>query len=136
VKREAYGKPVLVLASSLWASSPLINYAGASSAWRFRSLWTLGGLYAEKPAPDNPHPFRSRQEMNEYERFLIDSLNDDMDRHPPQLIVVETGGQKEGFRGGDFDYLDYFLRDDRFARFFSNYEEIGIITRYTLYRRR
>ena len=136
VKREAYGKPVLVLSTSLWASSPLINYAGASSAWRFRSLWTLGGLYSEKPAADNPHPFRSRQEMNEYERFLLDSLNDDMDRHPPQLIIVETGDQKEGFRGGEFDYLDYFLRDDRFAQFFSRYQEIGIVTRYKLYRRR
>jgi hypothetical protein len=125
-----------VLSTSLWSSSPLINYAGASSAWRFRSLWTLGGLYSEKPAVDNPHPFRSRDERNEYERFLIDSLNDDMDRHPPQLIVVETGDQEEGFRGGEFDYLDYFLRDKRFARFFSQYEEMGTITRYKLYRRR
>jgi len=135
VKREAYGKPVLVLATSLWVSSPLINYAGASSTWRFRSMWTLGGLYSEKPAADDSHPYRFRQEMSEYERFLIDSLNDDVDRHPPQLIIVEVGDQKEGFRGGEFDYLDYFLRDDRFARFFSKYEEIGAITRYKLYRR-
>ncbi len=136
VKREAHGKPILVLATSLWVSSPLINYSGASLAWRFPNMWTLGGFYPEKPAADNPHPYRSRQEMNVYERYLIDSLNQDVDLHPPQLIVVETGDQKEGFRNGDFDYLDYFLRDPRFAGFFSKYEKLAVITRYTVYRRR
>jgi hypothetical protein len=136
VKREARGKPVLVLATSLWVSSPLINYSGASLAWRFPNMWTLGGFYPEKPAADNPHPYRSRQEMDVYERYLIDSLNQDVALHPPQLIVVETGDQKEGFPNGDFDYLDYFLRDPRFAEFFSKYEKLAVITRYTLYRRR
>ncbi len=136
VKREADRKPILVLATSLWVSSPLINYSGASLAWRFPNMWTLGGFYPEKPAADNPHPYRSRQEMDVYERYLIDSLNQDVDLHPPQLIVVETGDQKEGFRNGDFDYLDYFLRDPRFAQFFSKYEKMAEITRYTLYRRR
>jgi len=136
VKREAGGKPVLVLSTSLWVSSPLINYSGASLAWRFPNMWTLGGLYPEKPAADNPHPYRSREEMDVYERYLVDSLNQDVSLHPPQLIIVETGDQKEGFRNGDFDYLDYLLRDPRFAQFFSQYEKFAVITRYTLYRRR
>jgi hypothetical protein len=136
VKREAGGKPVLVLSTSLWVSSPLINYSGASLAWRFPNMWTLGGFYAQKPAADDPHPYHLRQEMNVYERYLVDSLSQDMDLHPPQLIIVETGDRKEGFRNGEFDYLDYFLRDPRFAQFFSQYEKFAVITRYTLYRRR
>jgi len=136
VKREARGMPILVLSTSLWVSSPLINYSGASLAWRFPNMWTLGGLYPEKPAADNPHPYRSRQEMDVYERYLVDSLNQDVDLHPPQLIIVETGGQKEGFRNGDFDYLDYFLHDPHFAQFFSHYEKLAVVTHYTLYRRR
>ena len=55
--------------------------------------------------------------------------------HPPGSIV-ETGDQKGGFRNGDFDYLHYFLRHPRFAQFFSKYEKLAVITRYTLYRRR
>jgi hypothetical protein len=136
VTREARGKPILVLSTSLWVSSPLVNYTGASLAWRFPNMWTLGGLYPVKPAADNPHPYRSRQEMDVYERYLIDSLNQDVNLHPPQLIILEIGNQKEGFRNGDFDYLDYFLRDPRFAQFFSKYEKLAVITRYTLYRRR
>ena len=136
VKREARGKPVLVLSTSLWVSSPLISYSGASLAWRFPNMWTLGGLYPEKPAADNPHPYRSRQEMDVYERYLVDSLNQDVTLHPPQLIIIETGDQKEEFRNGDFDYLDYFLRDPRFAQFFSKYKKLAVITRYTLYRPR
>jgi len=136
VQREAKGKPVLVLATTLWAGSPLINYSGATFAWRFRSLWTLGGLYPKKPAANNPHPFRSREEMDVFEQYLLDSLNEDVIRHRPQLIIIETGDQIQGFRGGKFDYLDYFLRDDRFARFFSQYEELPQITRYKLYRPR
>jgi hypothetical protein len=136
VKREARGKPVLVLSTSLWASSPLIQYSGASLAWRFPILWTLAGLYPQKPAPGNPHPYRSRQEMDVYERYLLDSLIQDVAIHPPQLIIVETGGQKEGFLNGDFDYLDYFLREPRFAQFFAKYEKVAVITQYTLYRRR
>ena len=136
ITREARGKPILVLSTSLWVSSPLVNYTGASLTWRFPNMWTLGGLYPGKPAADNPHPYRSRQEMDVYERYLIDSLIQDVDLHPPQLIILETGNQKEGFRNGDFDYLDYFLRDPRFAQFFSQYEKLAVITRYTLYRRR
>jgi hypothetical protein len=74
--------------------------------------------------------------LDVYERYLVDSLNQDVDVHPPQLIIVETGDQKEGFRNGYFDYLDYFLRDARFAQFFSQSEKLAVITRYTLYRRR
>jgi hypothetical protein len=99
-------------------------------------MWTLGGFYPGKPVADNPHPYHSRQEMGVYERYLIDSLNQDVALHPPQLIILETGDQKEGFRNGDFDYLEYFLRDASFAQFFSKYEKVGVITRYTLYRRR
>ena len=136
VRHEARGKPVLVLSTSLWLTSPLIDYSGANLAWRFPLLWTLGGLYPQKPAADKPHPYRSRQEMDMYERYLIDSLNQDVVLHPPQLIIVETGDQKAGFRHGDFDYLDYFLHDPRFAQFFAKYEKAAVITRYTLYRRR
>ncbi len=136
VKREARGKPVLVFSTSLWVSSPLIDYAGASLAWRFPLLWTLAGLYPQKPAADNPHPYRSRQEMDVYERYLVDSLNQDVDLHPPQLIIVETGDSKDAFGEIDYDYLDYFLHDPRFAQFFSKYEKLAVITRYTLYRRR
>lgn len=136
VKREASGKPILVLSTSLWVSSPLVNYSGTSLAWRFPNMWTLGGFYPGKPVADNPHPYHSRQEMGVYERYLIDSLNQDVALHPPQLIILETGDQKEGFRNGDFDYLEYFLRDASFAQFFSKYEKVGVITRYTLYRRR
>ena len=136
VRREARGKPVLVLSTSLWVSSPLMTYSGVSLAWRFPLLWTLGGLYPDKPAADNPHPYRSREEMDVYERYLVDSLNQDVGLHPPQLIIVETGDNKEGFHHGDFDYLDYFMHDPRFAQFFSKYEQLAVITRYTLYRRR
>lgn len=74
--------------------------------------------------------------MDVYERYLVDSLNQDVGLHPPQLIIVETGDNKEGFHHGDFDYLDYFMHDPRFAQFFSKYEQLAVITRYTLYRRR
>ena len=74
--------------------------------------------------------------MDVYERYLVDSLNQDVGLHPPQLIIVETGDQKEEFRNGDFDNLDYFLRDPRFTRFFAKYEKLAVITQYTLYRRR
>ena len=136
VTREARGKPVLVLSTSLWAGSPLLAYAGANLAWRFPLLWTLRGFYPEKPAADNPHPYRSREEMDVYERYLLDSLNEDVHLHPPQLIIVETGDPHDQFGEIDLDYLDYFLRDPRFAQFFSKYEKLAVITRYTLYRLR
>lgn len=135
VKREARGKPVLVFSTSLWVSSPLMSYSGVSMAWRFPLLWTMRGLYPQKPAADDPHRYRSRQEMDVYERYLLDSLNQDVDLHPPQLIVVETGDPND-FGEIDYNYLDYFLRDPRFAQFFSKYEKLAVITRYTLYRRR
>ncbi|MEP7355380.1 MAG: hypothetical protein ABI824_19285, partial [Acidobacteriota bacterium] len=131
VEREAKGKPVLVLSTSLWASSPLLSYAGATSAWRYRSLWNLGAFYPEQPAA-----YRTNAEMSEYERYLLDSLDEDMRRHPPQLIIVETGDDKEGFRGGRFDYLDYLRHDQRFARHMADYTELVDVTRYKVFRRR
>ena len=44
--------------------------------------------------------------------------------------------QPHRFRNSRFDYLGYFLHDPRFAQFFSQYEKLAVITRYTLYRRR
>ncbi|MEO5951355.1 MAG: hypothetical protein ABIQ44_02705 [Chloroflexia bacterium] len=136
VRQEAEGKPILVLSTSLWASSPLINYTHTSSSWRFRSLWTLGGFYSGKPLPGAPRPYRSRADMDEYERYLLESLIEDTRLHPPQLIIVEVAAEKQGFRSGDFDYLDYFLHDDQFAQFFSGYEAFAEVPNYRVYRRR
>ena len=47
VGRDARGKPVLVFSTTLWVSSVVVDYAGASLTWRFPVLWTLGGLYPQ-----------------------------------------------------------------------------------------
>ena len=69
--------------------------------------------------------------MTQFERYLVDSVIDDMARNSPALVIVDMSPCKYMFRKayptpcpeqfGHFDYLSYFSQDSRFAELWSNY---------------
>ena len=134
IHENASGKPVLAFSTSLWAAFPVVPMSGATYSWRFYSLWILPGLYPGAWNPGEKPRYRTARQRGEFERFLFDSLMEDTSRRPPELVIVETTSMKEGLR--EFDYLEYFLRDDRFALFWRNYELLRDVTNYRVFRRR
>lgn len=64
---------------------------------------------------------------------MLDSLIVDMEVRPPKLVIVETAPDKLGFSKGDFDFLDYFLRDGRFRRFWENYAFLADVARFRIF---
>jgi hypothetical protein len=123
------GTPVLVLSTSLWPGWPLINYTGTRYMWRMAPIWTLPGLY-----PERPIRYHRPSAMVPTEKFVVDSLVEDMEKTPPRLVIEERGPNKEGFRGGDFDYVEYFLRDPRFRTLWQHYELLTEVPGYRVYR--
>ena len=129
VQEKAPGQPILVLSTSAWSAFPLINYSGGTHTLRFSSLWILPGVYRDSSRP------RPREAMDTTEKYLVDSLVADTEHSPPALVIVETGNTKPGFEGRDFDFLDYFLHDARFARIWEQYRFLEEVGNYRIFQR-
>jgi len=74
--------------------------------------------------------------MSDTEKFLVDSLVEDVQKLPPKLVIIETGKYKQGFGGRDFDFLAYLSRDSRFAHFWERYAFLMEVPNYQVYVRR
>jgi hypothetical protein len=74
--------------------------------------------------------------MSDAERFVFDSVSDDFDREQPDLLIVDRVAGMPRCQGRVFDYLEYFMRNPKFAHAFENYSHLMDVDRYVLYRRR
>ncbi|MCG8358505.1 MAG: hypothetical protein MI920_23305 [Kiloniellales bacterium] len=129
LRDEAAGEAIYVFASNVSASYPMVTYSGVRSASRYPAHWLLPGLLRARAASgDSPR-------LRDVERFLRDSVVEDLMRDPPALVLVDDRPQKSYFGGIDFDYLDYFLADPRFAEIWSGYEKLTRIGGIDVFRR-
>jgi hypothetical protein len=69
------------------------------------------------------------------ERSVIDTVVSDLEQSEPALVIVDVGRRKLGFRGLEFDLLEYFGREARFREAFARYELAGKIGDLEVYRR-
>ena len=74
--------------------------------------------------------------LDQIEKVQVETVIEDLERHRPNLIFVEEGEWRLGFKDMDFDYLEYFGRDPRFAMLWSEYEELTRIAQFRVFRRR
>ena len=109
-----------------------MNYSGVGWSSRFPTFWLLPGAQRRRHAPGG----KDNALLDEIERFTRDAVAADLTRQPPDLVIVDNRASKSYFGDLDFDYLDYFLEDPRFARIWDDFEWIGDEGDYRLYRRR
>lgn len=132
VERHAAGGSIAILTSNVWPGFPMVNYAGVGWSSRFPTLWLLPGALRRRQGAEG----RANPLLDEIERYTRDAVVEDFTRRPPALVIVDNREQKSYFGGLEFDYVEYFLQDPRFASLWAEYEWIGDEGDYRLYRRR
>jgi hypothetical protein len=130
--RSAPGARVLVLSPGIWPIYPAMNYARSRQTLRAMSLWVLQGLYKEC-LPDGRR-YRDVGDMDWAERLVFQTVAEDFAADPPKAVVID---RVPGIIlcGKEFDFLEYFKRDPRFASTWSRYAFFAESGSLWLYRR-
>jgi len=136
VREHAKGRPILVLSSNMASSFPLVTYSGAKWASRFPSAWILLAAYQDALSRPEPLVYRPPPRREGLERYLTEAMAAELQREPPELILVlRSGPDRQEFGVRRLDYLRYFRMDERFDRVFREYSLLGDIGQYQIYRR-
>lgn len=134
VEQNAHNKRILVFSPGIYPYYPLINYSGARMTMRFQTMWVLQGIYAD--CEEYPTLYNAPEDMSEAERFVFESVSGDFASQQPDLVIVDRVAGVPRCQGRVFDYLEYFLRNPKFAQAFERYTHLMDVERYTIYRRR
>jgi hypothetical protein len=134
VSQNAPNKRILVLSPGIYPYYPLVNYSGMRMTMRFQTMWVLQGIYAD--CEEYPTLYNAPEDMSDPERFVFDSVSDDFARQQPDLVIVDRVPGMPRCQGRVFDYLEYFMRNPKFAQAFERYTHFMDVDRYTIYKRR
>jgi dolichyl-phosphate-mannose-protein mannosyltransferase len=132
LNKSAPGARVLVLSPRIWPIYPALNYAHAHQTLRAMNIWVLQGVYRECP-PDGRR-YRDIEEMDWAERLVFQSVVEDFAADPPKVAVIDVIPGIV-WCGKEFDLLEYFKQDPRFAGTWSRYEFFAESDALRLYRR-
>jgi hypothetical protein len=134
-KEHAKGGSIYTFSPALVNGFPLVTYSRVGWASRHPCLWFLPALYAEDfdKSAIVYHPIEA---MSNTERSLFESVVDDLLKHQPLLLFVDAAEPKWVFNRKDFDFLDYYSQDPRFAAFLRQYELISRVNSFQVYRRK
>jgi hypothetical protein len=135
-KSYARGDHIFTFSPAVLDSFPLVTYSGVGWASRHPCLWFLPALYAEYYADRPTTGYHPMAAMSQTERFLFDSVVDDLLTDPPALLFVDESERKGAFNWQRFDYLGYYSRDPRFADFLRQYEPVARVDAFRVYRRK
>lgn len=125
VERYASGGAIYAFTSHVWVGFPLVNEAGVAWASRFPTQWLLPGAHTKLAEAGRLEPGRERK-LREIERYATDAVIEDLERLPPDLVIVDTDNPY--MRQANFDYLAYFGREPRFAKLWESYVKVGDVS--------
>jgi hypothetical protein len=134
VQQHAPRKRVLILSPGIHPHYPLVNYGRMHMTMRFQTMWILRGIYEN--CDDYPTLYNAPEDMSATERFVFDSVSDDFARQQPDLLIIDRQAEMPRCQSRTFDYLEYFMRNPKFARAFERYAQFMDVDRYTIYKRR
>jgi hypothetical protein len=117
VEKYAPHETIYAFTGSITVGFPLVNAADVRWASRFPAQWLLPGAL-RRLAGAEPLPPDTARRLREIERYVVDAVIEDLERTPPDLVIVEKSDPY--FANLDFDFLEYFARDRRFAAFWRS----------------
>jgi hypothetical protein len=135
-KDHAKGGSIFTFSAAVVDSFPLVTYSGVGWASRHPCLWFLPGLYSEYYGASRTLKYHPMEAMSDTERFLFNTVVDDLLKDRPALLFVDEAEHKVAFPWQRFDYLEYFSRDPRFAAFLRQYEPLTKVDVFRIYRRK
>jgi hypothetical protein len=136
VSERASDRPIWVMSTEVWPAFPVVNLTGAGWASRFCCVFVPSGVYTPEEKATVPFPYHDMSRLGDLERMHYDAVVEDLQRTPPELLIVDSGRWKQTFGETDFDFLTYFRRDPRFEQIFREYRPFAQIGKFQVYRRR
>jgi hypothetical protein len=133
-EEHAKGRSILLLSSSIFPSFPLVNYSRVGWSSRFANMWVLPNVYSGVRELEGKFPYHKRSEMDGLERWFVDAVISDMVRSQPVLVICDCSQKKQGFGKTTFDYIEYFLKDQRFAEMWRNYSLLTSVDDYRVFK--
>lgn len=124
------GTPVYAFSANVGRAFPLVPMAGAAWASRFPHLWPVSG-YAWARDNDALSP----ESLANLAALARRAVLEDFTRNKPRVVLVVRGGYQQGFPDS-FDFVEFFVADERFARLWLNYEYIDSADGMDVYLRR
>ena len=73
--------------------------------------------------------------MSVSERVFLDAVVSDVLKTPPVLLITDCSPTKQGFGKTQFDYIEYFRRDQRFAEIWTEYRFLRSVDNYRVFKR-
>jgi hypothetical protein len=136
VRERAHGEPVGVLSYHIESAFPLVSYVGVPLASRFPHLWLFPVSYWDELHQEAPLPYRQPEAMGPRERYLFDSVREDLTSARPRVLLVLRPARdvpRNGLRR--LHYVQYFSRDPALAALFSEYQLVGSYGEHDVYER-
>ena len=130
LNQYAANEKVYFLSTHLHLGYPIITYSKAESASRFPSFWMLAGLVRHSLNDSDPI---SRQHEIEDKNKIIEMVSEDLKKHKPKYIFIDTSEKKGRFaffkkekneftlNSIPFEYLPLFLTNKHFSEAWVSY---------------
>jgi len=135
IDRHAKGGTVAFFTASLTGAFPTVNYAEVGFSSRFSCLWPVVAVIRSRAEGGESLSPATRERMDEIERYMLDSVIEDLEKRPPDLVFVERTEFASRLTRTPFDYLEYFLREPRFRKIWSHYRPLTAVGRHQVYLR-
>lgn len=143
IAKTAAGKPIYIFTSNIATNYPLIDYAHSYSPSAFPCLWLISAAHSLEQVERNPKKKQQIIQIANYTR-TIDINN--IIAHKPLFIFVQLQNSLLMIRSNSlftfsyfiktfpaFDFLSFFLQDQRFAQFWQNYQYKGQAGLFAVY---
>ena len=96
-KDHARGGSIFTFSLAVVDSFPMVEYSGVGWASRHPCLWFLPGLYPECHDATRSLAYHPIEAMSDTERFLFDTVVDDLLKDRPVLLFIEESERKGAF---------------------------------------
>jgi hypothetical protein len=130
---HAKNQTVAVISSSTNGGFPAVNYGHAYWGLSLPYMIHLPLAYAENRGSDKEPVYRTLPEMNDNERFFTERTLEDLEKKPA-LIIFDERENKQAFINMRFNFINYFLAQERFRALWKDYRYIGTLHDFAFYK--
>lgn len=131
IRHNTPNNKIFSFATTIDVPYKFIDQTHAQSVSRFPSQLLLPGLVQQLATA------RTTQQKNLFNRYkheIIGMITNDLRQYQPDLIIVDTFGEKNVFPYCGFNYFEFFSQNKEFNRIISSYHYVGRIGNLLFYK--